>query len=74
MRRLKGLLQELHQKHLGNTYRFIEIFAVGNLKQISDSTRKELQDSGVVTIDCASAKPSAADISLLIEIMKVFVF
>ena len=74
VRRLKSLLQQIHQKNFGYVYQYLEIIAVGNLKQIPDITRKELQDSGVVTIDCASGKPSAADISLLIEIMKVWIF
>ena len=70
---LKTVLARLHIAKTGQALQVLDIYAIGNLKIISDSTRKELQDCGVLTLDVASGKPSAADMSIMVEVMKVHI-
>ena len=46
------------------------ITAIGNPSCLASQTMLELQDSGVALQLCTSGKPSAADITILGEIMK----
>eukprot|EP01113_Clastostelium_recurvatum_P022384 TRINITY_DN2669_c0_g1_i2.p1 TRINITY_DN2669_c0_g1~~TRINITY_DN2669_c0_g1_i2.p1 ORF type:complete len:922 (+),score=223.04 TRINITY_DN2669_c0_g1_i2:122-2887(+) len=47
------------------------ISAVGNLKSIKEELRIELQGSAVLMHDVPSGKPSAADIAILVELLKL---
>jgi hypothetical protein len=63
-----------HQDAAGasGTKRFLkDMIAVGATHKMHTSLRRELQDSGVAMLDCASQKASAADMAIMAEILKV---
>ncbi|KAJ3211850.1 hypothetical protein HDU67_004231 [Dinochytrium kinnereticum] len=70
--------QELHARarHQSNGIiqtRFIkDIVAVSAVDRMAPTIRNQLQESGVVMLDCASGKASAADMAIMVEILKDF--
>ncbi|KAI8923742.1 hypothetical protein BC831DRAFT_22954 [Entophlyctis helioformis] len=59
-----------HLRKLPDALHVRDIVAVANVARLSEQLRCDLQDAGVSLLDCASPKPSAADISLVVELMK----
>lgn len=49
-----------------------DIIAVGSIETLAAKTRQELEESNITVVDCASTKIGSADISIVVEIMKVF--
>ncbi|KAJ3107626.1 hypothetical protein HDU97_003620 [Phlyctochytrium planicorne] len=47
-----------------------DIIAVCSIDRLNPGLRTQLQDSGVVMQDCASGKPSAADMAIMVELLK----
>ncbi|KAJ3325446.1 hypothetical protein HDV06_004305 [Boothiomyces sp. JEL0866] len=64
------VVQQLKQLGLKLT----NIHAIGNSNQLSASTRGELEESGVSILHVSSGKSAAADIAILVEIMKLIHF
>ncbi|KAH6570243.1 hypothetical protein BASA60_007847 [Batrachochytrium salamandrivorans] len=50
------------------------ILAVGNVSRIQESQRVDLQNAGVELHDCASPKPSASDMTIVVEMLKFVYF
>ena len=57
-----------------NELQLTNIIAIGNPASLAAQTMIELQESGVSLQLCTTGKPSAADITILGEIMKMIYF
>eukprot|EP00842_Homolaphlyctis_polyrhiza_P001342 jgi/Hompol1/2208/HPOL_002861-RA len=61
IRRLKESLQPLKVR---------SIIAVGNVARLTNDLRRELTEAGVSLLDCVSPKASAADMAIVVEMLK----